>query len=193
MVRNTGDKLRDRLALFLVIVCISFTGTAASSQRGKVAVSVTNPNPGSATSGSLNLQVFSGPSVAPLISASPTTVTLPASGSATGALTGPVPSTYFGMHVMTASDWPTVRIGALGKVSGSQWPYVEQVRGQFDWTHLDAWVNEARAHGISLMYSTGGVPPWAAADKSTCHPLGYFGAGSICQGLFPTCKIGMIS
>ena len=83
---------------------------------------------------------------------------------------------------MTASDWPTVRIGALGKVSGSQWPYVEQVRGQFDWTHLDAWVNEASAHGISLLYSSGGVPPWAAADKSTCHPLGYFGAGSICTG-----------
>jgi len=88
---------------------------------------------------------------------------------------GPIPSTYFGMHIIEPADWPTASIGALGKATGVLWPYIEQTKGQFNWTRLDEFVDEANAHGMSLMYSNVGVPPWAAADQSTCQPEIYFG------------------
>ena len=87
---------------------------------------------------------------------------------------GPVPSTYFAMHILQPSDWPTVSVGALGKVTGVLWPYVEPTRGQYNWTRLDEFVDEANANGVGLMYSSEGVPPWAAADQSTCTPQEYF-------------------
>jgi hypothetical protein len=66
---------------------LTAVGTAASSQAGNVAVTVTNPNPGSATSGSLNAQVLTGPATAPQISANPVSITVPAGGAATVVLT----------------------------------------------------------------------------------------------------------
>jgi len=88
---------------------------------------------------------------------------------------GPIPSTYFAMHVFQPGDWPTVTIGALGKATGVAWPYIEQTKGQFNWARLDEFVNAANARGIGLMYSSESVPPWAAADKSTCASEIYFG------------------
>jgi hypothetical protein len=88
---------------------------------------------------------------------------------------GPVPATYFAMHILQPSDWPTVSIGALGKVTGVLWPYVEPTKGQYNWARLDEFVDEANANGVGLMYSSEGVPPWAAADQSTCIPEQYFG------------------
>lgn len=84
--------------------------------------------------------------------------------------TGPVPSTYFGMHILQSANWPTVPIGSLGKATGVVWPYIETSKGQYSWGRLDEFVDEANANGIGLMYSSEGVPPWAAADKSTCLP-----------------------
>jgi hypothetical protein len=84
--------------------------------------------------------------------------------------TGPIPSTYFGMHILNRADWPTVPIGALGKATGVVWPYVEPAKGQYNWALLDEIVDEANANGIGAMYSSEGVPPWAAADQSTCTP-----------------------
>ena len=89
---------------------------------------------------------------------------------------GPVPSTYFAMHILQLSDWPTVSIGALGKVTGVLWPYVEPTKGQYNWARLDEFVDEANANGVGLMYSSEGVPPWAAADQSTCISQQYFGS-----------------
>ena len=229
---------------------LTATGTAASSQSGYVAVSVTNPNPGSATSGPLNVQVSSAPPIAPAISASPTSVAVPAGGIATAVLatsgtpeptvvcsvdgagtaqlagsivsyaapniipgsgqdviyctatsatgsatvsivanisasiagyTGAVPSTYFGMHYISPNNWPVVPFGAQGKMPGTLWPNVEPSQGQFSWALLDEFVNDAKAHGIGVMYSTAGVPPWAAADQSTCKP-GAYGGVYTCSG-----------
>jgi hypothetical protein len=229
---------------------LTTTGTATSSQSGLVAVSVTNPNPGSVTSGSLNIQVSSAPPEAPLLSASPSTITLPTGGTAKVTLvtsgtpeptlacsvegeggaqlsgsivtytapttvpeggqatiactatnaggattvsvkasilasiaeyTGPVPSTYFGMHYISPSNWPAVSFGAQGKMPGTLWPNIEPTSGQFSWALLDKFVNDAKAHGIGVMYSTAGVPPWAVADPSTCQPDSY-GSGYTCSG-----------
>ena len=94
---------------------------------------------------------------------------------------GPVPSTYFGMHITLPADWPTVPIGALGKAAGVLWPYVEQTKGQFNWTLLDQFVDEANANGVGIMYSSERIPPWAAADPSTCSSQAFVGA--YCSGM----------
>jgi polysaccharide biosynthesis protein PslG len=86
---------------------------------------------------------------------------------------GPVPSTFFGNTIMDSRDWPSIPFGTLGKQPGVQWPYVEQTRGNFNWTRLDPYVAEANAHGVSLVYTSSYVPPWAAADQSSCRPYAY--------------------
>jgi hypothetical protein len=93
---------------------------------------------------------------------------------------GPIPSAFFGMHIIEPADWPTYPIGALGKVTGVLWPDLEPTKGQFDWARLDQFVDLATAHGVSLTYSNVGVPPWAAADVSTCQQQPFFGVS--CSG-----------
>jgi hypothetical protein len=82
---------------------------------------------------------------------------------------GSVPSTFFGMHIMQPYDWPTVSFGALGKGSGIGFANIEPAKGQFNWSRLDEYVDAAQANGVEIFYSGGGVPPWAAADQSTCQ------------------------
>ena len=76
---------------------------------------------------------------------------------------------------MDPSNWPTISFAALGKGTGVSWPYIEQVKNQFNWSRLDEFVNLANTHGVSIMFSERGVPPWAAADRSTCHSQPPFG------------------
>jgi hypothetical protein len=82
---------------------------------------------------------------------------------------GSVPSTFFGMHILQASDWPTAPFGALGKGAGVSFADIEPADGQFNWSRLDEYVDDAQAKGVGIFYSSGGVPPWAAADQSTCQ------------------------
>jgi hypothetical protein len=93
---------------------------------------------------------------------------------------GPVPATYFAMHILQPQDWPAVPVGALGKLTGALWPYVEPTKGQYNWSRIDAFVDVASAHGVGVMYSNDGIPPWAAADSSTCFTQPYF--GPYCSG-----------
>ena len=93
---------------------------------------------------------------------------------------GAIPSTYFAMHILQPQDWPTIPVGALGKLTGALWPYVEPTKGQFNWSRIDAFVDAASAHGVGIMYSNDGIPPWAAADSSTCFTQPYF--GPYCSG-----------
>lgn len=88
---------------------------------------------------------------------------------------GPVPSTFFAMHTILPGHWPAVPFAALGKMSGTMWSNVEQTKGHFNWAILDQFVNEAKARGMGVMYSTAGVPPWAATDRSTCRNTGFVG------------------
>ena len=83
---------------------------------------------------------------------------------------GIIPATLFGMHLISKSNWPTVSIGALGKGTEVVWPYVEQTKGVFNWGNLDAWVSKAQSEGVSFFFSPEKVPPWAAADPSSCAP-----------------------
>jgi hypothetical protein len=86
---------------------------------------------------------------------------------------GPVPSTFFGMTIMNSNEWPLIPFGALAKAPGTAWPYLEKTKGTFDWARLDGYVAQANAHGVSFVYTSAYVPPWAAADRSSCHPYAY--------------------
>jgi cellulase (glycosyl hydrolase family 5) len=81
-----------------------------------------------------------------------------------------IPSTLFGMSLISGNDWPQDSVGALGKGTMVNWPYTEPQRGVFNWANLDAWVSTASSHGVDYFFSNNLIPPWAAADQSTCGP-----------------------
>lgn len=94
---------------------------------------------------------------------------------------GPVPSTFFGLHYINTNSYPSVSFGANGKMPGTGWPNLEPANGQYSWALLDQFVANANAHGIGVMYSSAGVPPWAAASQSTCAATTFVGVKS-CSG-----------
>ena len=89
---------------------------------------------------------------------------------ATGQSATEIPSTLFGMTLIDRNDWPQDSVGALGKGPGVNWSYTEPQRGIFNWANLDAWVKTAADHGVDFFFSTDLIPPWAAADQSSCGP-----------------------
>lgn len=95
----------------------------------------------------------------------------------------PVPPSFFGMHIMHTYDWPSVHIGALGKGSCVDWPYVEPSRGSYNWSTLDSYVNLTQQKGIDLVYTFDGVPSWAASNKASCHPSACGSRVQMCQSL----------
>ncbi|HVN21204.1 MAG TPA: cellulase family glycosylhydrolase [Dongiaceae bacterium] len=100
---------------------------------------------------------------------------------------GPIPSTYFGMHIIFTTDWPTSSFGALGKGSSVSWPFVELSRGVYDWSTLDAYVDLAQSHGMSFLYSQAYVPMWAAKDVNTCS-IPYVGGPYTCTSTVANIK-----
>jgi hypothetical protein len=81
-----------------------------------------------------------------------------------------IPSTFFGMTLINKGDWPNLAVGALGKGTLVNWAYSEPTKGVFNWTNLDAWVATAQTHGVDFFFSDDFVPPWGAADPSSCSP-----------------------
>ncbi len=81
---------------------------------------------------------------------------------------GPIPATYFGMSVINPSNWPGISFGAFGKGGAVTWAYLEGSKGQFNWSRLDAFVQNAQNHHMPIFWTNYGVPGWAAADPSSC-------------------------
>jgi hypothetical protein len=70
----------------------------------------------------------------------------------------------FGMHVQLPTTQPTITFGAQRLWdTGTRWNQIETSRGVYDWSVFDAWLAKATA---PLLYTFGGTPAWAAADKS---------------------------
>jgi hypothetical protein len=90
-------------------------------------------------------------------------------GTSSTGVSGVIPATLFGMHLIDKSNWPSLSMGALGKGTEVVWPYVERTKGVFEWSNLDAWVSKAQSKGLSYFFSPEKVPPWAA-DPTTCAP-----------------------
>ena len=75
---------------------------------------------------------------------------------------------FFGQHLIDKEHWPTHPVGALGKGTLINWPYVEPQRDSYNWSNLDSWVAQAERHGVEMFYANNYSPEWAVADKSTC-------------------------
>jgi hypothetical protein len=98
-----------------------------------------------------------------------------------------VPSTpnngFFGMTVglfeknaAFADRWPTVPIGTLGKMNGTQWNAIEKTPGNYDWTNLDAAVQMAKSNGVvNTIYTFYGVPRFYTVAGAPCPAVGCAG------------------
>ena len=88
----------------------------------------------------------------------------------------PIPPEFFGVAMVNAKDAPAVPMGTVAHGEFA-WQRVEQQRGGFDFTVLDAYVGAAVANGLVdastntanvAITLAAGTPAWAVADKSTC-------------------------
>jgi hypothetical protein len=52
---------------------------------------------------------------------------------------------------------------------GLGWDRVERVKGQYDWTEYDQFVDQAKAHGFKVMAILLDTAPWATRDKSLAN------------------------
>ncbi len=68
-----------------------------------------------------------------------------------------------------AYDFPAVPIGRLGHSPYYAWGWIEQTKGNYDFTLFDPYVQYAQQHGIPVVLTFGWTPGWAVADPTTCH------------------------
>jgi hypothetical protein len=102
----------------------------------------------------------------PVPDTSPTTGTTEPVTTITGRIVSP---DFFGMHLaaQTYTGWPSVKF-AIQRTWDS-WPGVAWIdlnpsSGVFNWTNLDALVNDSTARGVDLVYTFGYVPNWASTN-----------------------------
>ena len=88
----------------------------------------------------------------------------------------PIPPDFFGVSMVNAKDVPLVPMGTLAH-GDFAWQRVEQAKGVFDFSILDAYVSAAQKSGLVdastntasvAITLAAGTPGWAVADKSTC-------------------------
>jgi hypothetical protein len=74
-------------------------------------------------------------------------------------------ATFFGMNVdyLTAgTPWPVLPIRTIRLWdTGTKWGNLNPTPTTYTWKNLDAQVSMAHANGSQLLYTFGGVPPWA--------------------------------
>jgi hypothetical protein len=74
-------------------------------------------------------------------------------------------ATFFGMdinHLQSGTSWPSVPLGAIRLWnSGTNWGQLNPASGTYNWQGLDQQINLAHANASQVLYSFGGVPPWA--------------------------------
>ena len=74
-------------------------------------------------------------------------------------------ATFFAMnidHLTDGTPWPELPVHAIRLWdAGTKWGDLNPSPTTFAWSNLDAQVNIARANGSDLLYTFGGVPPWA--------------------------------
>lgn len=80
---------------------------------------------------------------------------------------GPIPATFFGMHIHRApvgTPWPSVPFKAWRLWdSHTTWAQLEPQKGEWDWRMLDRTVDLADSHGVEVLYTMGRSPRWASA------------------------------
>src|SRR5471030_2964018 len=80
---------------------------------------------------------------------------------------GPIPATFFGMHVnQTNVAWTTFGSYRLWD-DGTAWANINTSNGVYNWSPLDAWVNKAQQQNVQLLYTFGRTPTWASSSPTT--------------------------
>ena len=80
-----------------------------------------------------------------------------------------VPRKYFGMQmhsgVITRQPWPVVSFGTMRLWdAGVQWHDINTAPGVYDWTKLDLWLADAKAHDADVLYAFARTPQWASSN-----------------------------
>jgi hypothetical protein len=74
-------------------------------------------------------------------------------------------STFFGMninHLLGGTPWPNLTFGTLRLWdTWTLWGNLNPSLDTYNWQSLDKQINLARANNTKLIYTFGGVPPWA--------------------------------
>jgi len=74
-------------------------------------------------------------------------------------------SSFFGMnvdHLVAGTPWPELPVSILRLWdSGTKWANLSPAPGTYHWNNLDLLLNMARANNSQILYTLGGVPPWA--------------------------------
>jgi len=115
--------------------------------------------------------------------------------SALDAGAGPVPPTFFGLHLNRLSTpWPSIPFGSLRLFSDlTTWRHLEgEARNRYHWDTLDSWLRQAQAHRVDLMYTFANTPRWASSTPNgrcgprdetvDCTPPSDVLATAACQG-----------
>lgn len=92
------------------------------------------------------------------------------------AATPRVANSFFGMTDNDPTSWPAAPIGSIRLWdTGTTWREIEQRRGSFDFTRLDAQVDEARRHGARVLVVLGQTPRFYAQRPNAAS---FYGAGA---------------
>lgn len=92
-----------------------------------------------------------------------------------------VDAKYFGqhmhhtLHVTNPTPWPAVKFGTWRLWDAYvQWPLLEPVKGQWDFSKLDQYVAMAEQHDVEILLPLGLSPRWASArpDENSAYMLG---------------------
>jgi hypothetical protein len=74
-------------------------------------------------------------------------------------------ATFFAMnidHLTNGTPWPELPVHTIRLWdAGTKWGNLNPTSTTYTWKNLDAQVSMARANGSELLYTFGGVPPWA--------------------------------
>jgi hypothetical protein len=69
---------------------------------------------------------------------------------------------FMGMHLLSPNrHWPDIPIGGV-RTAGVSWAAIEPESGKYDWSSLDNWVAQAKAHDVDVTYVILNTPQWAS-------------------------------
>jgi hypothetical protein len=96
-----------------------------------------------------------------------------------------VPKNFVGMHIHRwpegnpVSPAPTYAFGTVrSHDGGTPWYSVEPREGQYNWQHLDRWVEVHSAANRTLIYTVYGTPDWVASDTARKDAYGHPGGAA---------------
>jgi hypothetical protein len=85
---------------------------------------------------------------------------------------GTIPSTYFGIQVNHQHDPSWTQVAPFGAFrfwdTGTKWGETQPTEGDaFDFSHLDEWMSELKANGIThALFELSGTARWASSDPN---------------------------